>query len=182
MERRKNYFINRQFQEKFIIKFCLLVIAGALISGSLIYAMSAKTVTTVFENSRLEIKNTADYILPAVFLSGILMIGLIGLATIVVTLFTSHRIAGPLYALERDIKEIARGNLAVSFHLRTGDEIKPLAEALNFMTEALRSRILSLRQEISAMENDARSFGSDAGQKIEPHIKNIKTKIAEFNV
>ena len=64
--RRRNYFIKKRFQTNFIIKFCALVAIGSIISGTIIYLMSRAALTTTFENSRLAIKSTADYILPAV--------------------------------------------------------------------------------------------------------------------
>ncbi|NQS99742.1 MAG: hypothetical protein HQ595_01550, partial [Candidatus Omnitrophica bacterium] len=114
--RRTTYFIKRKFQRNFIIKFCVLVIGGSALSGVLIYSMSKSTVTTTFENCRLTIKSTADFILPAVLLSGLIVIVFIGLATVAVTLFTSHRIAGPLYRLEQDVTEISCGNLKKRFN------------------------------------------------------------------
>ena len=134
--RRRNYYIDREFQTIFILKFCGLIAIGSIISGLIIYAMSRATVTTTFENSRLTIKSTADFILPAVLLSGAVVIILIGLATIIMTLFISHKIAGPLYRLDKDVQEVTSGNLRMVFHLRAGDEIRPLAASLKAVRSA----------------------------------------------
>ena len=106
--RRKNYYIKKEFQRNFILKFCLVVLIGSGLSGAIIYLMSTATVTTSFENLRLVIKSTADYILPAVFLSSVIVIIITGAATIFITLFTSHKIAGPLYRIEQDIRKLPR--------------------------------------------------------------------------
>ena len=151
--RRRNYYIDKKFQRNFILKFCALVIIGSLISGGIIYWMSKTTVTTTFENSRLVIKTTADFILPAVLLSGAIVILLIGFATIVITLFTSHRIAGPLYRLEKDVNEITLGNLKIVFNLRHGDEIKPLAASLNAMAQSLRERLVRIKTLINELDS-----------------------------
>lgn len=150
-ERRKNYFIKKEFQRNFILKFCGLVILASLISGAIIYAVSRSTVTTTFENSRLSIRSTADYILPTLLLTSIVVVALIGVATIVVTLFTSHRIAGPLYRIEKDVEEIAAGNLTMRFRLRTGDEIKALAVSLDVMAHNLREHIATIKQSSDAL-------------------------------
>jgi methyl-accepting chemotaxis protein len=145
MNRRRNYYIKKKFQRNFIMKFCFLVALGSVISGLIIYAMSRATVTTSFENSRLIIKSTADFILPAVMLSGAVVILLTGLATIAITLLTSHKIAGPLYRLEKDVDEVARGNLRMAFKLRQGDEIKALAASLNNMVRELKVRAADIK-------------------------------------
>ncbi|MEA3489423.1 MAG: HAMP domain-containing protein [Candidatus Omnitrophota bacterium] len=175
MENRRHiYFIKKKFQRNFILKFCGLIVIGAVISGSIIYAMSISTVTTTFENSRLIMKSTADFILPAVLLASVVMIVLIGLATIAATLFTSHRIAGPLYRLEKDIEEITSGNLKKRFHLRKTDEIKALAESLNNMAETLRSDIDKVKNGISDLES-----GAVSGE-MKDRLKNIKALLAKF--
>ena len=173
-DRRKNYFIKKEFQRNFIMKFCILVIIGVVISGAIIYIMAQSTVTTTFENSRLTIKSTADYILPAVFLSSAIVILSIGLATIVITLFASHKIAGPLYRIEEDIKEVAEGNLTKKFNLRESDELKALAESLDDMAGGLKEKIEKIKHSVNELEPTLKS--EEAKAKIK-ELKEILNKI-----
>ena len=151
--RRKNYFIDKKFQSLFIIKFCALVVIGAVLSGVIIYLMSQATVTTSFDNLRLVIKSTADFILPAVLLSSIVVVMIIGIATIVITLFTSHKIAGPLYRVGKDIEEVAAGNLKKQFNLRKSDELKALAEVLNNLTQTLKGDVGKIKNDVNELES-----------------------------
>ena len=80
-DRRKHYFIKKRFQIVFILKFCFLVLIGSFLSIGLIYAISRGTVTTSFENSRLVIKSTADFILPAVLMSSAIVVFCINAVT-----------------------------------------------------------------------------------------------------
>ncbi len=177
--RRRNYFIDKRFQRNFILKFCVLVVIGSIISGAIIYAMSMSTVTTTFENSRLKIKTTADYILPAVLLSSVIVIFLIGIAAIIITLFTSHKIAGPLYRIEQDIKEIESGNLQKKISLRHSDEIKRLAEGLNDMTQAIRTDMDEVKKDVREVETIIKS-SDGVPLKANEKIKNIKSILAKF--
>ncbi|MBF0522023.1 MAG: HAMP domain-containing protein [Candidatus Omnitrophica bacterium] len=151
-KRRRVRIVKMEFQRDFILKFCAVVILVALLIGGIVYALSAKTVTTVFENSRLQIKSTSDFILPLLVLSSLVAIMIAGTATIILTLFISHRIAGPLYRLEKDLAEVSQGNLAMSFHVRKKDELKDLAKALNQMVLSLRTRILEIKKEVDDIE------------------------------
>lgn len=171
---RRKYFIKRKFQREFIMKFCALVVLGVIISGFTVYMMSKSTVTTTFENSRLRIKNTAEFILPAVGLASAVVIVLIGLATIAVTLFTSHRIVGPLYRMEQDIRAVASGNLTIRFHTRKTDELKALSESLEDMTGALKGDIERMKSAVAELEGIAGSGA--AGEK----IKGIKEILDKF--
>ena len=143
--KRRNYFIKKEFQTKFILKFCGLVILGAVISGVSLYLFSRGTVTTTFVNSRLSIMSTADYILPALFGSSIVTIALIGLVTAVVVRYLSHRIAGPLYKIEKSVKEIGAGDLTLKIKLRSTDEIKKMADCVNEMAKELKNQALEIK-------------------------------------
>ncbi len=145
--KRRNYFIKKQFQTRFILKFCALVVLGAVISGVILYLLSRGTVTTAFVNSRLSIVNTADYILPALIGSGLVSIALISIATVIVVMYLSHRIAGPLFRIEKSAEEIGSGNLAFKIWLRSTDEITRMADGLNEMTENLRKSLLEIKSQ-----------------------------------
>ena len=178
--RRKNYFIKKRFQRNFIVKFCILVIIGSVISGAIVYTMSRSTVTTTFENCRLRIKSTADFILPAVMLSGAVVIAVIGLATVAVTLFTSHKVAGPLYRMEQDVKEVASGNLKKRFNLRINDEIKTLAESLDKMTRELRTNIAGIKRDVSELEL-ALKTAAEVPEQAKEKLQNLKRTLAKFD-
>ena len=108
---RSHYFIKKDFQTKFILKFCLLLLAGVIVSTGLLFLFSQDSLTSSFQNSRLVIKNTALAILPTVVYTGLITLALLAIATIIVTLFISHRIAGPMFRFEKELKEIGEGNL-----------------------------------------------------------------------
>jgi len=168
--RRRNYFIKKRFQASFIIKFCLLIVIGSLLSGAIVYFMSKSTLTATFENSRLVMKNTGEYILPAVFLSSSIVIVAIGFAAILVTLFTSHKIAGPLYRIEKDIEAMVDGDLSKPISLRERDEIKPLAESLNQMRENLSKDVTTMKESLFDLE---KAVNTDEGKKRIGEIKKI---------
>ncbi|MEZ7893174.1 MAG: HAMP domain-containing protein [Candidatus Wallbacteria bacterium] len=53
------------------------------------------------------------------------------------SVFVSHKIAGPVYRLEESAKTIASGDFSKRIRLRSGDELQDLADAFNTMTESL---------------------------------------------
>ena len=184
--RRKNYYVKEDFQRNFIIKFCLLVIIGTVISGALVYFMSQNTVTTVFENSRLKIKSTADFILPAVFLSSAVVIVLVGFATIVVTLYASHKIAGPLYRIEKDLEKVASGDFEVKFNLRKNDQLQALATRIDRVIAMLGQQMQEVKQLVSDLESDVEAL-QKGGEKVNfqemsSKLKNIHKNLSKFNV
>ncbi len=162
---RRNYFIKKEFQAKFILKFCILIISACAVMGALIYFLSTKTATTSFENLRLIVKSTSNFILPTLILSSLVAIIFISTATIIVVLFISHRIAGPLYRLEKSLAEIGSGNLAVDVRLRKSDEIKALAASVNNMIRNLRNPISSSQEKIKELEGEVSRIKDELKQK-----------------
>ncbi|MDO8525211.1 MAG: hypothetical protein Q7S07_01840, partial [Candidatus Omnitrophota bacterium] len=100
------------------------------------------------------------------------------IATVFITLLTSHKIAGPLYRIEKDIDDLASGNLMQEFNLRQGDEIKPIAEALDSMTCFLKGEVTALKENITELEELSESGGMP-GAAIEK-IKTLKARIEKF--
>jgi len=158
--RRRQYFIKKDYQFKFILRFCILVLAGGFISTGLLFLFSRGTLTSTFDQSRLVVKSTAFAILPSLLLTNVITLILIALATIGVVLFLSHKIAGPMFRFESDLKQIGKGDLTTTIRLREKDQITEMADSLNQMTQSLRGKVQALENEVeqvleSAMEQGA---------------------------
>jgi len=148
-KKRRQYFIKKDFQFRFILKFCLLVLVGGVISTGLLFYLSSGTLTSSFHNSRLVVSETSFAILPAVLYTNLITLGLIVLATIGATLFVSHKIAGPLYRFELEMKDIGEGDLTKSIKLRQKDQISEMAKSLNKMVAGLREKVLAIQSDLN---------------------------------
>ncbi|MFU8768124.1 MAG: hypothetical protein ACNA7H_00155, partial [Desulfotignum sp.] len=62
---RRQYFIKKDFQTRFIARFILVLIIGGVISVGLTLLTTRGTLTTSFVDSRLVIQNTPLVILPS---------------------------------------------------------------------------------------------------------------------
>ena len=122
--KRRQYFIKKEFQVKFILKFCLLIVFGAIISTGLLFLFSQDTLTSSFQQSRLVIKSTGLAILPSVLYTNLITLGLIAIAAIIVTLFVSHKMAGPLFRFEKELRNIGEGDLTTKVVVRKDDTIE----------------------------------------------------------
>ncbi|MBW1852824.1 MAG: hypothetical protein JRJ15_15695 [Deltaproteobacteria bacterium] len=149
--RRSQYFIQKGYQFKFILKFCLIVLAGSIISTAFLFFSAQGTLTSSFEHSRLVIRNTATAIMPAVILTNVITLIVITFATIVVVLFISHKIAGPMFRFEKDLKDIGQGDLTKKVNLRKKDQFTNLADSLNIMTATLHEKVVSTQAEVEQL-------------------------------
>ena len=158
--KRRQYFVQKGFQSKFILKFCMVLLVGIIISTGLLFLFSENTLTSSFEQSRLVIKNTASAILPNVFLSHLIAFVLICLLTIAITLLVSHKLAGPLFRFEKELKEMGSGDLSNVIKMRKDDQVKAVADGLNHMRANLRQKILDIKEEVEQI------IESTSGQEI----------------
>jgi len=182
--RRKNYFIKREFQTRFILKFCGLLILASVISGFILYLFSRGTATTTFVNSRLSIMSTADYILPVLIGGSLITVILVSIATVVLVKYLSHRIAGPLFKIEKGVREVGEGNLNLKVALRSTDEISKQAECVNEMTGKLKTHLLEIKarardlgREIDSLKtHDAFKSLSEKKEKLDQAIAYFKAE------
>jgi nitrogen fixation/metabolism regulation signal transduction histidine kinase len=84
-----------------------------------------------------------------------LLVVLIGLAGIVVT----HKVAGPIYKMKRQIKDVGAGKLRVPARLRKGDDLVDFFEAFETMVINLRGR---QKEEIEKLESAIAALGPKA--------------------
>jgi len=139
--KRKIIYIKKDFQFKFILKFCLILLAGILISTTLLFLFSQESLTSSFENSRLVIKNTGVAILPSIIITNLITLCIICIAAVIVTLLISHKIAGPMFRFESDLGKIEKGDLCIKINLREKDQFSEMALALNNMTKGIHTKV-----------------------------------------
>jgi len=171
--KRKQYFIKKKFQFQFILKFCLLLLGGVIISTVLLFSFSKGTLTSSFQDSRLIIENTGSAILPAVIYTNLITLGVITVAAIGITLFVSHKIAGPLYRFENELRDVSQGNLTKQITLRRKDQMTEVVEGLNDMISNLHERVSDIQSQIDRLVRIADS------QSLSPEIRDQLKRLQE---
>lgn len=143
--KRRNYFVKQDFQGRFVLRFFLTILLSAVVFTVILSIFSAHTITITYRDSFLRIEKTPKALFYEIIRAHGLYIFLIGVGISTLSLFLSHRIAGPLYRFEKSIEEINRGNLSFRIKLRKKDEAKELAEAMNRMIETLSSYLSDIK-------------------------------------
>jgi len=139
--RRKTYLIKKGFQSRLITVILLLVIIVANITGGVVYAIVKIDSFRMFLEQTFNLSSADDILLPAVVLAEIVSFIIVG----IISLFVSHRMAGPVYRFERVTEGISEGDLTIHIRLREKDEFKDLAEAFNEMIQKLTDKVGELK-------------------------------------
>jgi methyl-accepting chemotaxis protein len=187
MNRRRNYFIDKSFQSRFIIKFCLLVMVASALTGASLYYFSQHTTTVAFEHLKVVVKSTADFIMPIMVGTLIIVTLLVAAATIIVTLFTSHRIAGPLYRLKIELDKMKNGDFSCPVRIRTKDQLQHLASNFEEMRLNLKGSVKALKENWHSLSGNLRKLrdaAQDASEKrqIEEGIRRIDAELAKLKI
>lgn len=184
--RRKNYFIKKKFQIDFSIKFLALIILEAVLAIGLFIYLSRGTLTTGYFGSDLKIARTSEFFLPILLLSNLIVLGLTGLAGIVVLILMSHRIAGPLYRFEKVLADISNGDLTRRFRLRGKDQLAQIAESITGFTAVADSKMGYIKSsvlEISILLSEIQSSISSnppTDKGLEQKLQEVSEKLIEL--
>jgi len=173
--RRRHYFIKKDFQFRFILKFCLLLLAGVIISTGLLLLFSQDTLTSSFSNSRLVIEKTAFAIMPQVIYTNLITLGLITIASIVVILLVSHKLAGPLFRFEADLKIIGEGDFTKKIRLRKNDQLKSFVESINNMAESIHKKVTDIQADVETINRLASE--NEVPDELMKRLNELKARI-----
>lgn len=150
--KRRRYLVKKGLQFRYIGLIFILAIIVAVMTGWTVFAtgwgMFGEKLANVYPQGRLvEMLKGINVVLirnlvlvsPFIFLLGILF---------------SHRIAGPLYRIEKTLYEIGRGDLTLKIKLRDGDELSDLAGIVNEMSDKMNQFISSNKKAISEVQKN----------------------------
>ena len=92
-------------------------------------------------------------------------------------IFISHKIAGPMYRIERSAEAIQSGDLSVSFKIRKGDEMKDTASALEHMVNSLQADFVKIKSADEALDKKIDSIASQIKKEDAERMKLIVREI-----
>ena len=131
--KRKHFIVKKDFQyriffETLIFMFFVAVLVGWTvylgIFKALIFELSGEKITLI---NRLISLRMLFWFLPSVF------------SIIIISVFLSHQIAGPIFVFQRTIKEMTEGKPLRKIHLRDNDRLKDFADDLNRLVDFINS-------------------------------------------
>lgn len=181
-KKRRIYFIEKEFQTKFILKFLTLVVIGGFITIGALFLFTARSSTVAFVNSRAVVKTTAQFLLPLLIQTMIVVTIAVSLAAIALAMFASHKISGPLYRFKKVLDSLTEGDFSGDFRLRRYDQLQDLAGAFNDMIANTRSRIKLLKDNSSLLhETLGGVLASDLNETNRQKINELEKLLSELD-
>jgi methyl-accepting chemotaxis protein len=145
---RRNYYIDKDFQTKFIVRFWLVLAAGSLLTVAAVYWLAQNTTTVGIVDGRVAVHTTAEYLLPLLLQTVAIELAVVSLFTVLMTLVVSHKIAGPLYRLKETLESLGNGELK-PMHFRKGDQLQKVSSSYNAAIEKLNAKLKMIKDSSS---------------------------------
>ena len=102
------------------------------------------------------------------------------LIAIAISLYVSHKFAGPLVHLEKSIEKVSKGDLTHKIYFRSGDDIKYLADYFNYMTGRLKGFVANDRRVVNEVVQQLESIKSKViDVEAKKEIEDISAKLGQ---
>lgn len=143
--KRRDYFIKKELQGGFMLKVFLTILAGSILFSLIFSYFSLNTLTITYQDSYLRLDKTPKALFLEIVRANGVYIILAGAVMSIISIYFSHRVAGPIFRLEKSMGEIAKGDLSFTVRLRSRDEGRELAVKMNEMIKALSERLSDIK-------------------------------------
>ena len=144
--KRRNYFIKKDFQGKYIFSYFINVLAGSIIFALILSIISADTMTIIYDDNGVQLGRTPLILLKELLIAHWALIVGGGILIIFGSMIFTHRIAGPLFRFEHTLDEMIQGNFSFKIYLRQKDESKEVAIKFNRLNEMLSNRFGEMKR------------------------------------
>ena len=144
--KRRNFFIDKDFQGRFIFSAFISVVVGSVLFALLFSFFSSNTLSIVYDNYHLRLGTTPSLLLNKIFSAQWFFIVLGGVGISALFLFLSHRVAGPFYRFEQSFDKMMAGDFSGELQLRKNDEGKKLGEKINSFSDMMCHRLGEVRR------------------------------------
>ncbi len=177
-KRRIHYFVNRSFQTKHVGTIFLLMGLVTVVFALTVYYSGwiplTERLSAVYPQGRLVA------ILRVLKLQLTIRLLLLVPIILIVSVYLSHKMVGPLARLEKNIRAISKGNLQMRLRVRRRDVLQGLAQVINEMVENVEqmlSKNKNLAKEVSASIKDLQI----SVEKLPEVPDEIREKVVKLN-
>ncbi len=199
--KRRQYFINKEFQGKTIFNCFILLALGSFLFLGIFSFFSANTLSIVYDNYHLQLGTTPGILFKKMLSTQWLFIVIGGITVMFITLRLTHRVAGPFFRFEKALAEMTAHDISKKIVLRQKDEGKVLAQQLNEFNTRLSRQLTFMDDQnykiavsagqletILAQKDQANQVDKDPGEMlrlleiIKESQKNIEDEVKKYTL
>ena len=155
---RRKLIINWQLQFRFAL-FCVALVDGIVAAAFAITFIIISALTTSTATPTI-VAVVQDTVMPALFYSLIASLVLGTAITMMIAIRYSHKIAGPIYRIQRICNHVSDGNLGIHVGFRKKDVLRSLKDAFQDMIAGLREKVQGINgdmREVTRLATELRA-------------------------
>lgn len=126
------------FLGRIAFRLFLVVIAGGALLGLSFLLFFARPLPGTYASVYFALRNLSAFLFPFLAFSVLAYVLVVSLAIAVLSGYAFHKIAGPLYRMERALENYESGHSVKAVFLRQGDQLDSVANAYNRFVAGLR--------------------------------------------
>jgi len=138
--------IKKSFSLIFQLQYCAVMVAVSAAASLLLYLYLNRNLSGNYLDSLRTLQHIDQglpFYLSIFFLLQLLFVLVL---TVVINMFVSHKIAGPVFRYEDSLNRLIAGDLRLPFRTRETDQLKPIVTALNQVLEKEQKIFTAARQ------------------------------------
>lgn len=170
----------RGYRFRFVLRLCLAFTAGAVVLYGIFYLVLSRPLTGDYAGVFHALRNLSVFLRPVIAVAVLVYVLLVCGATGALCVYGLHKVAGPLYRMERVMEEYRAGAPTRPVSFRAGDQIEPLAQAFNAWIGKLRE---GRQRWIAAMEEAERVYLQDEATcrgRMEAALRGIEADLSRY--
>lgn len=176
MYTRKQYFIKKGLQTRFIWTVLLIIFLVFVIVSCNFFFFATYLQSELDSTQLANLKDVYDISVAKLYDKLILLVVVNIFIIVIISLFFSHQIAGPVFKLELTLKQIREGRVKQRLFFRKTDKLDDLANQFNDALAVVCRPALTLHESMARLETEL--AGSVASRTL---LDELKQSIESFH-
>lgn len=166
----------RGYLFRFLLQLSAVFAFGALLLFAILFLFLSRPIQGDYSSVFYALRNLTEFALPMVSFSALVYVLLVCGATAVVCVYAIHKIAGPIYRMERVIETCLADEPVRTVTFRKGDQATVLATAFNGFLDRVRE---DRREWLGIMERAERICEKDPAG-MEKAVAELRRAVSKY--
>lgn len=168
------------FKRRFLLLMAFIHVCGGAFLFLALFIVLSRPLPGDYPAVFLALRDLPAFLLPVLTYAGLAYILLVSMATTVLCVFTLHKIAGPLYRMERVVEDYFAGEAVKPAFFRGGDQVPVLAAAFNGFIGRLREDRQKLLGMMAHAERLCFQDRATCRSEMEKVLAELETLLAKY--
>jgi len=171
---------SRGFRIRFVLRLFLAFAAGAVVLFAIFHFVLSRPFTGDYAGVFHALRNLSVFLRPVIATSVLVYVLLMCGATGALCVYGLHKVAGPLYRLERVMEEFRAGSPTRTVSFREGDQIQALVQAFNAWVGNLRQERVRWIASMEKAERECLQGEEACRARMEEALRQLVADLSRF--